>query len=232
MAVAKPAGLLVHPTRLDPRACDSLLRQLSREFGQYLYPLHRLDRATSGLVLFGRSAAIASAVGAAFAAGEVAKRYLAIVRGWPPPALTIDHPLSRPAAPPRAALTELTRLATVELEVRVDRYPTSRYALVELAPLSGRRHQLRRHLKHVDHPIIGDTSYGQGRHNRLFRERYPCPRLLLAAVELRLAHPLSGAPLTLTAPLSADFAAIVAALGFTAAVPAAWRRPPADDACD
>ena len=133
-------------------------------------------------------------------------------------------------AKPAGLLVHRTRLATAELAVRVDRYPTSRYALVLLEPHSGRRHQLRRHLKHIDHPIVGDTSYGQGRHNRLFRERYQCRRLLLAAIELTLAHPLSGAPLTLSAAPAPDFAAIAAALGWAQPLADAWRRAPDDAA--
>ncbi len=179
--------------------------------------MHRLDRGTSGVLLFALEPGVPALLSAAFEAGTVEKRYLAIVRGWPPEALTIDYALRRlddeaPGAP-RPALTRLRRLATAEIAVRVDRYPTSRYALVALEPASGRRHQLRRHLRHVDHPIIGDTTYGQGRHNRLFRERYGSARLLLHAAGLSLRHPLSGEPLAIEAPLPADFAAVAAALG-------------------
>jgi tRNA pseudouridine65 synthase len=181
------------------------------------------------VLLFALTPAAHARLAAAFEAGAVAKRYLAIVRGWPPATLSIDHALTRidadPAAPgggpPRPARTALTCLATAELALRVDRYPTSRYALVALEPATGRRHQLRRHLKHVDHPIIGDTTYGQGRHNRLFRERFGCTRLLLHALAVRLAHPLSGTALTIAAPPPPDFAAVAAALGLP--LPAAER---------
>ena len=205
------------------------VQRLHRQLGRYVYPLHRLDRATSGILLFALNAETAGRLGAAFTAGAIAKRYLAVVRGWPPATLCIDHALARigEQAPgdPRPALTELKRLATTEIEVCVDRYPSSRYALVLLEPRTGRRHQLRRHLKHASHPIVGDTSYGQGRHNRLFRERYGCHRLLLAAVELEFLHPVSGAQLRLSAPLSRDFAAVVDALGLGAELPARWHIP-------
>jgi tRNA pseudouridine65 synthase len=173
---------------------------------------------------------------AAFTAGEISKRYLAVVRGWPPADFEVDHPLTRiedpyagPAgsAPAQTARTQVSRVATAELAVRVDRYPSSRYALVAACPLTGRRHQLRRHLRHANHPIIGDTTYGQGRHNRLFRERFGIHRLLLAAVSMTLRHPRSGAPLTLSAPPAADFLAATRALGWEdAAVLAAAAGQP------
>lgn len=210
----------MHRTALDSRATAFAVQRLRGQLGRPVYPAHRLDRATSGVLLFALEPAVHARLAAAFEAGAVQKRYLAIVRGWPPAALTIDHALSRieesgagAGGPPRAARTVLTRLATAELPLRVDRYPTSRYALVALEPETGRRHQLRRHLKHVDHPIIGDTTYGQGRHNRLFRERFGSARLLLHALSLRLAHPLTGEPLALVAPPPPDFAAVASALG-------------------
>jgi len=157
------------------------------------------------------------------------------VRGWPAEAGTIEHALAEVAdlhalpagAPRRPACSLFRRLAVTELPVRVDRYPGSRYAFLELEPLTGRRHQLRRHLRHIGHPLIGDTTYGQGRHNRLFRAQFDCHRLLLAAVELDLMHPVSGAPLSIVAPLARDFGAVVAGLGWESAVPPGWRAPPA-----
>jgi len=218
----------VHRTALDHRATEFAVQRLRDQLGRPVFPAHRLDRATSGVLLFALEREAHARLAAAFEAGAVEKRYLAIVRGWPPAELEIDHPLSRrdedagsgAPGPARAALTRLTLLATTELPLRVDRYPTSRYALVALEPRTGRRHQLRRHLRHVHHPIIGDTTYGQGRHNRVFRERYGCARLLLHACSVRLAHPLSGAPLEIRAPPPADFAAVAAALGL------GWPLPP------
>jgi len=121
---------------------------------------------------------------------------------------------------PQAALTRYRRLATVELPLAVDRYPSSRYALLELEPATGRQHQLRRHLKHIAHPIIGDATYGKGKHNRFFAQHFACPRLLLACLRLEVRHPASGAPLLLEAPLEGDFARLVAELGWAQALPA------------
>jgi tRNA pseudouridine65 synthase len=231
VAVAKPSGLLVHRTRLDAHATDFAVQRLRDQLGRQVLPVHRLDKATSGVLLFALTAEVAALLGGAFAAGALDKRYLAVVRGWPAPQGSIDHALRHMAddyearsAEDRArpARTQFRRVATAELDVASDRYPTSRYSLLELEPQSGRRHQLRRHLKHAGYPIVGDTTYGQGRCNRFFRERFGCGRLLLAAVELGLAHPVSGERLTLTAPLDGEFAAVIAALGWRAAVPAGW----------
>jgi tRNA pseudouridine65 synthase len=192
------------------------------------------------VLLFALDEAVARALGAAFESRQVGKRYLAVVRGHPPERGEIDHPLSilpddRPFADfaePRQARTLYRRLATAELPYRVDRYPTSRYALLELEPLTGRRHQLRRHLKHASHPVVGDATYGKGRHNRLFQTLFGCRRLLLACTELRLAHPASGAPLAIAAPLAEDFAEVVRRLGWADAVGKAQpfgsgtKRPP------
>jgi tRNA pseudouridine65 synthase len=144
------------------------------------------------------------------------------VRGWPPASGVIDYPLDAvqdayaPAAPagPKPCHTAYRTLATVELPQRVDRYPTSRYALVELEPETGRRHQLRRHLAHVSHPIIGDSTYGKGRHNRLFADQFGVRRLLLACVGLEFTHPLHGTRVSVRAPLEDNFAAVNQALGW------------------
>jgi tRNA pseudouridine65 synthase len=235
VAVAKPAGLLVHPTALDRWETDFAVARLRRQLGRAVYPAHRLDKPTSGVLLFALDALTARELATAFEEGRIRKRYLAIVRGWPAEELDIDYPLTRVedgyagrsvAGAPQPARTWLGCIATAELAVRVDRYPSSRYALVALEPSTGRRHQLRRHLKHVGHPIIGDTSYGQGRHNRLFRERFGCARLLLAAVSVRLAHPRSGEPLAIGAAPAADFGAAATALGWQDCLAAAAPGSP------
>jgi tRNA pseudouridine65 synthase len=226
VAIAKPSGLLVHRTPLDRWATEFAVQRLRDQLGCAVYPAHRLDKATSGVLLFALSPEARARLGDAFANGEVEKRYLAIVRGWPPAELVIDHPLERldddddgsgTAARSQPAVTQLTRLGTAELPVRVDRYPSSRYALVELQPTSGRRHQLRRHLKHAGYPIVGDTTYGQGRHNRLFREHFGVDRLLLAAVALKVPHPRTGAPLHIRAVPAAEFVRVAGQLGWAEA---------------
>lgn len=223
IAVDKPAGLLVHRSDLDRHETRFALQILRDQIGLPVFTVHRLDKGTSGLLLFALDRETAGALGRQFADGDVAKRYLAVVRGHPPASGVVDHPLapladefaaSAAARPPRPAVTRYRCLERVELPHRVDRYATSRYALVELEPLTGRRHQLRRHMKHIAHPIIGDATHGKGRHNRLFRDLYGCRRLLLAAVGLRLRHPAHGGFLDLRAPLAPDFAGVLAGLGW------------------
>jgi tRNA pseudouridine65 synthase len=233
VAIHKPAGLLVHRTDIDRHETRFAVQLLRQQIGQRVHPVHRLDKGASGVLVFALNHEVARTLGLMFERQEVRKTYLAVVRGHPPAAGEIDHPL-RPrfdemesgAAPgdrgPRQAKTAFQCLATTELQYAVDRYPTSWYALVQLEPLTGRRHQLRRHLKHIAHPIVGDATYGKGRHNRLFHTLFGCDRLLLACVELCLAHPVTGTPLTLTAPLAGEFAKLLERLDWTARVPPEW----------
>ena len=217
VVVDKPSGLLVHRSIIDRHERRFAVQILRNQLGRRVYPAHRLDKGTSGALAFALDRASASMLAMQFAAGEALKTYLAVVRGWPEPAGVIDHPLEPVhddvlgprAGGARDARTIFRTLATVELPHRVDRYPTSRYALVELAPLTGRRHQLRRHLAHASHPIVGDSTYGKGKHNRLFRERYGSGRLLLACTRLRFRHPATGDSCTVDAPLACEFAAVL-----------------------
>ena len=226
VAVNKPSGLLVHRTALDRHETRFAVQILRDQTGRRVYPAHRLDRGTSGVLLFAFDAALCARLAAQFESRQVEKTYLAVVRGHPGESGVIDHPLTRQFddyefradAPDTAqdAITRYRRLALAELPYPVDRYPTSRYALLELAPETGRRHQIRRHLKHIAHPIIGDATYGKGRHNRLFGELFGCRRMLLACTALRLTHPVNGEPLRLEAPLQDDFADVLAKLGWDA----------------
>jgi tRNA pseudouridine65 synthase len=232
VVVDKPSGLLVHRSIIDRHERRFAVQMLRDQLGRRVYPAHRLDKGTSGALAFALDRESASMLATQFASGEVRKTYVAVVRGWPEPEGVIEHALEpvpddllgAQAGVARDARTAFRTLAKVELPHRVDRYPTSRYALVELEPLTGRRHQLRRHLAHASHPIVGDSTYGNGRHNRLFADLFGVARLLLACVEMRVPHPARGGePLVVAAPLAPDFARVVEALGWTAAVPAAGR---------
>ncbi len=226
IAIDKPAGLLVHRTVLDRHETRFAVQLLRDQIGQHVHPVHRLDRGTSGVLLFALEEEAARRLSAQFLGREVGKRYVAVVRCHPPQEGTIDHPLTRrrddrePSlcldgpVEPQAAVTHYRRLAVAELPHPVDRYPSSRYALLELRPETGRRHQIRRHLKHISHPVIGDSTYGKGGHNRLFARLFGSHRLLLACVELRLTHPFTGEPLLLAAAPGGDFLRVVAALGW------------------
>jgi tRNA pseudouridine65 synthase len=198
VAVNKPSGLAVHRGwARDERYAMTELRDL---LGQWVYPVHRLDRSASGVLLFGLSPEAAREMCAHFEQHRVVKRYVALVRGNPPSELVVDHPL-RPEqddATAQPALTELRRLAQ-----------WGRYAWVEARPKTGRLHQIRRHLKHVSCPIIGDVRYGKGQHNRLFREHYGLHRLALHAAALTLPGSNDTGPLELEAPLPADLTRVI-----------------------
>lgn len=200
IAVSKPSGLAVH--RGWARDASYAMTEVRDLLGQWVYPVHRLDRSASGVLVFGLSPEMARALCEAFERHEVDKRYLALVRGAPAAELTIDHPL-RPdnSEEPQPALTRVRLLAQY-----------GRYAWVEARPLTGRLHQIRRHLKHVSCPLIGDVRYGKGEHNRLFREQYGLSRLALHAASLSLPHPSTGEALHFEAPLPPDLQSTLAGL--------------------
>ena len=191
--VDKPAGLMVHDSALARGESDFAADRLRAQFGRPVFLVHRLDRATSGCLLLAFDRDTASALGKGLMAGGVEKDYWAVCRGWPEPAFTIDHPLDGGPGKPlkKPALTRFTRLATTELELPSAGFATSRYALLEARPETGRFRQIRRHLKHVSHHLIGDTSHGDGRHNRHFR-MLGVHRMLLHARRLAFEHPRGG----------------------------------------
>ena len=212
-AIDKPCDLMVHFSRLgtDRQFVVQLLRD---QIGQKVWPVHRLDRATSGVLLFALDRDTASAVGKQFMAQKVVKRYLAVARGWVEEEGEIDHPLRKhkTSEDGQPSLTRYRRLATAELPFAMGEHDTVRYSLVEVFPKSGRRHQIRRHFKHVFHPLIGDTTYGEGRHNRLFRQHFASHRLLLHASGLELTHPVDGTRLRLEAPPDKELSRIMRAV--------------------
>ncbi|MGF1764694.1 tRNA pseudouridine(65) synthase TruC [Aliivibrio kagoshimensis] len=210
VAVNKPAGMLVHRSWLDRHETRFVMQTLRDQIGQHVFPLHRLDRPTSGVLFFALSSEIASKVMPLFASREIKKTYHAIVRGWITEAAVLDYPLKeeqdriadkKATKEPEAkeAITAYRPLAEIEVPFSTGRFPTSRYSLIEMKPHTGRKHQLRRHMHHLSHPIIGDTSHGDGRHNRLFREHYDCHRLMLHASELSFIHPITDRPVTIKA---------------------------------
>lgn len=217
IAIDKPAGLLVHRTGLDAHETDTALDRLRAMVGPAAWPAHRLDKGTSGVLLFVRSAEVARELGAAFEAGAVRKRYLALVRGWPAQTGELDAPLARDPERPStgqptvAALTRWRRLACHEWPFPDGRHASSRYALVEVEPLTGRRHQIRRHFKQMAHPLIGDSTHGKGPHNRAVAQWLGTARLWLHAGRLELpalgARPsvvVTAAPGPEWAPLMPD----------------------------
>jgi tRNA pseudouridine65 synthase len=201
--VDKPAGMLVHRSFLDKHETLFVMQTLRNQLGQHVFPVHRLDRPTSGVLVFALSAEVARLLTEQHQQESWQKFYLAIVRGYVKAPLLLDYPLfeqldkiaDKQANQHKAAQdarTALWPLAQVELPIAVGRYPSARYSLVALQPFTGRKHQLRRHLAHLRHPIVGDTSHGDGKHNQLFAKHLSAQRLMLVAKRLQIRHPMSG----------------------------------------
>ena len=244
VVINKPPGLLVHRSKIDRHETRFALQMLRDQIGQHVFPVHRLDKPTSGLLVFALTPEVATLLSHQFAQRAVAKRYLAVVRGYAPALGKVDHALTekhdriadkqaRTDKPPQHALTHYRRLAQIEWPEAVDRYPQARYSLMELRPQTGRKHQLRRHMKHIGHPIIGDANHGKGVHNRFFAQKLNCPRLLLACTGLTFDHPVSGEPLSLHAKPGVDFEQLLTTFGWLEAAkpsPAIERVP--SEACN
>jgi tRNA pseudouridine65 synthase len=201
----KPSGLLVHRGWGDDD--DVAMFRVRDAIGSLVYPVHRLDRGTSGALLFARSSEVAASLAKTFDAGLVAKRYLALVRGGPPAEGIIDYPIQRREDGPRVPAVTRFRL--------VARSEVDRCALVEARPETGRLHQIRLHLRHIDHPLIGDVNHGSGSINRHYRATYGLHRLALHAARLTFPHPVTGELVDVEAPLPDDLASPLAKLGLS-----------------
>lgn len=219
IAVDKPAGLQVHRSWISEEREAFLLQRLRDQIGRRVYTIHRLDRPTSGVILFALSSEAARGMCEVFEKRKVEKGYLAIVRGYTDDEGHIDYPLrEEPHKPAQQAVTDYRTLARVELPIPVGRYNSARYSLVEVMPRTGRSRQIRKHFHHIFHPLIGDTSHGEGRHNRLFREHFQVERLLLHAHRLAFRHPLNGEAITIQAPLPEAFVKLFGEFGWSCPV--------------
>jgi tRNA pseudouridine65 synthase len=222
VAINKPSGLLVHRSWLDTHATEFAVQKLRDQIGQHVYPVHRLDRPTSGVLLFVLDKDSARHLMQQFIDQTTEKKYVAVVRGHLDQGV-LDYPLSYQydkiadkkadmTKPAQEAVTEYRCLAQTEVPIAVGPYLSSRYSLMELIPKTGRKHQLRRHLKHLRHPIVGDTSHGDGKHNTMFRENFEMHRLLLHAAYLSVIHPKTGQKIEIHAPLTTEFSQVLTAI--------------------
>ncbi|MEP6484714.1 MAG: pseudouridine synthase [Rudaea sp.] len=220
LAVNKPAGLLIHRSKIAAGENDFLLDRLRAAKGMDLFLAHRLDRATSGVVLLAKSREIAGELGRQFMDRSVTKRYLAVVRGWPEGEGVIDYALPdvRDNSPRKSAVTHWRTLATTTVPIALGKYPEQRYALVEASPHTGRYRQIRKHFHHESHHVIGDTSHGRGDHNRLWRMHFGVHRMLLHAWKLELRHPVEGAALAFSASLDETWRRVIARFGWENAI--------------
>lgn len=226
VAINKPSGLLVHKSMIDRHEIYYAMKMLRDQIAQWVYPVHRLDKPTSGVLLFALSKESARLLSRQFEAHSIEKSYIAVVRGYAPSEGVIEHALTekldkisdanaREDKAAQNAITYYKTLQYVELNAAVGRYEKTRYSLVELKPKTGRKHQLRRHMKHISHHILGDTKYGRGEHNKFIRANYGAQRLLLHAESLAFMHPYTNERITLNAGLDETFLSLFAAFGWS-----------------
>ena len=226
VAINKPSGLLVHRSPIDQYETRFAMQMTRDQIGQHVYPVHRLDKPTSGVLLFALSSEVASLLSKQFTATTMNKTYWAVVRGYTNNSGVVDSDLQEEwdkmtdglvdkAKPAQSAITHYERLATTELPFPVGRYETVRYSLVALQPKTGRKHQLRRHLKRIFHPIVGDTTHGDGKQNTFLREQFGLSRLMLHAKSIGFKHPLTEEDLLIEASVPEDFSLILESLELT-----------------
>lgn len=219
VVIDKPSGLMVHRSKMAHGVKEFALQLLRDQIGKKVYPVHRLDRPTSGILVFALSEQVLAEISSQFENCQVHKTYQCVVRGYTESGV-IDHPLSDPVDDRRLlrqgvtheakeAITEYHTLAHYEMPWPSGKFSTTRYSLVEVYPKTGRRHQIRKHMDHIAHPIIGDTRYGQGSHNRMFREKLSSHRLLLAATKLDMEHPVTKQSLRLEVPPAEEMKAVI-----------------------
>lgn len=225
IAVNKPAGWLVHRSWLDRKENVVVMQTVRDMIGQHVFTVHRLDRPTSGVLLMGLSSDVARLLTQQFEQHRIKKTYHAVVRGYLLGEGTVDYPLavkldkiadkySEPDKVPQPAVSHYRSLATVEMPVAIGRYPTSRFSLVELCPETGRKHQLRRHMTHLHHPIIGDSAHGDLHQNRGVASHFACSGLMLHASEISLLHPINQQPLCLQAGIDLRWQRLLGSFGW------------------
>lgn len=214
IAINKPHGLLVHRSPIAADASEFALQLLRDQIGMKVNPVHRIDRKTGGILLFAFSKEVEVAMQKAFMENQVSKKYLAIVRGHTPDTEDIDYPLRKENGTLQDAFTTYTTLKRAELDIAFGKHPTSRYSLVEAVPATGRMHQLRKHLSHIFHPIIGDRTHGCNKQNKLFLERWEMTTMLLHAAELTFKHPVTIEEVNIHAGLQPEFKRVMEIMGW------------------
>ena len=209
VAINKPHGLLVHRSPIAKDVIEFAIQMLRNQIDRYVYPCHRLDRKTSGVLLFAKDKETHATVNAFFQERKIDKDYIAIVRGWTDDQTHIDYALTNDNGVIQDAVTDLITLDRSEIDVALGKYSTQRYSLVLLKPLTGRMHQLRKHMAHLRHPIIGDRPHGCNKQNKLFKDRWKMMTMMLHARELRLPDPFG---ITMNASHSSEYARVLSTL--------------------
>ena len=205
VAINKPHGVLVHPSPIARDASEFAMQLLRDQLGQYVYPIHRLDRKTSGVLLFALNESIHKMMQSQFAERKTNKTYITIVRGFTEDEGEINYPLKRDDGKIQEALTRYKTLQRQEVPIPFGKFQTSRYSLVEVYPETGRMHQIRKHFAHILHPIIGDRPHGCNKQNKLFLEKFKMNTMLLHAAELQFNHPITNVEIKIKADCQAEF---------------------------
>ena len=219
VAINKPSGLLVHKSMIDRHEIYFAMKMLRNQIGKWVYPIHRLDKPTSGVLLFALDKQTAKLLSQEFKDKKIKKTYICVVRGYTDSLGIIDHPLKEKLdkiadknmkeKEAKEAITHYKTISQIELDFAVGKYEKTRYSLVEVQPKTGRKHQIRRHMKHLSHHILGDTKYGRGEHNKFIRKEYDCHRLLLHASSLEIIHPYTKEMLLFKAKTDEKFSSIL-----------------------
>ena len=219
IAVAKPSGMFVHRSVADRSATEFVVQTVRDQLNCFVYPIHRLDRPTSGVLLLAKSSEAAAIYATMFAERRVQKSYLALVRGFTEDSGRIDRalvsdkargrPPSDPHWVPQEAETMYRTLETFEASFPSGRHATTRCSLVEVSPKTGRYHQIRRHLVGISHPVIGDSDHGDTKLNRVFQQHAGVTRLMLAAVRVEFVHPLTEAGIVIECPPDDSFSSVI-----------------------
>ncbi|MDG6360993.1 tRNA pseudouridine(65) synthase TruC [Glaesserella parasuis] len=224
IAINKPAGMLVHRSWLDKHETVFAMQTLRNQIGQHVFPIHRLDRPTSGVLLFALNSEMARTMSQLFEQHQIQKSYLAVVRGYLQGEGRIDYPLKvqldkiadkfSQEKEAQEATTDYRNIATIEMPYPAGKFATARYSLVQLYPKTGRKHQLRRHLKHLFHPIMGDTNYGDLHQNRALTANTGCDRLMLHSNSLQFIHPKTLQKIEIKAPLDEQWKTLFTQFGW------------------
>ncbi|MBI9069287.1 MAG: pseudouridylate synthase [Salinivirgaceae bacterium] len=205
IAINKPHGLLVHRSKYAGEADEYALQKLRNQIEHYVFPCHRIDRKTSGVLLFSLNEEVNSLMQQQFQSNMVKKKYLAIVRGFTNDAGIIDYPLTNEKGKTQEAISEFKTLTQSEIDLAFGKFTTSRYSLVEVTPQTGRMHQIRKHFAHILHPIIGDRPHGCNKQNKLFKEKWNLTSMMLHASDLSFVHPITNQEILIPANESEEF---------------------------
>ena len=214
IAINKPHDLLVHRSFIAADVEEFALQLLRDQVGQWVNPVHRLDRKTAGVLLFAFNKDTEIAMHQQFADNLVKKKYHAIVRGHTPDSEDIDYPLRKENGTLQEAFTSYVTLSRAEINVPLGAHPTSRYSFIEVTPSTGRMHQIRKHMAHVSHPIIADRTHGCNKQNRFFKATWEMTTMLLHASNLSFTHPVTGESINIDASFQPEFIWVMVMMGW------------------